>query len=68
MKRPAWLTDIHRNFAEGQDLDFLCRDIADEEVDVVLICGDIDEAPAVRQGQAQAGMPSQPPSHDSHYS
>jgi predicted phosphohydrolase len=49
MRRLAWLTDIHLNFAEPRAIDSLFRDVLDHEVDAVLIGGDIGEAPDVEE-------------------
>lgn len=47
MRRVAWLTDIHLNFLEHPDIVELCRRVAAENPDVVLIAGDISEAPSL---------------------
>jgi predicted phosphohydrolase len=43
--RLAWLTDIHLNFASPRAFDVLCDAIDAERADVVLLGGDIGEAP-----------------------
>jgi hypothetical protein len=48
LKRPGWLTDIHLNFVESHDLDGLCRDIREENLDTVLLGGDIVRHPTSR--------------------
>lgn len=45
--RLAWLTDIHLNFAPPRAFDELCESIEEARADVVLIGGDIGEAPDV---------------------
>lgn len=47
MKRIAWLTDIHLNFAEDFQIEELCRTINVAHSDAVLIGGDISEAPGL---------------------
>src|ERR1700682_6406124 len=47
MKRLAWLTDIHLNFVKPPAIETLCQQIAEQRSDVLLISGDIGEAPNV---------------------
>ena len=47
MKRLAWLTDLHLNFAEPRAVDALCRSVRDGGADAVLLTGEVAEAPDV---------------------
>ncbi|MEK6236149.1 MAG: metallophosphoesterase, partial [Planctomycetales bacterium] len=47
MGRAAWYTDVHLNFLDNSRLGPFYRSMAAEEADVVLISGDIGEAPDV---------------------
>ena len=49
MRRLAWLTDIHLNFAEPGAFDGLSRAILQSGADAVLLGGDIGEAPDVEE-------------------
>ena len=42
--RITWITDVHLDFLEKQQIDRFCRQIALEKSDVVLISGDIGQA------------------------
>ncbi len=47
MPRLAWMTDIHLNFLTDEEIDGFCATISATEADVVLVAGDIGEAPSV---------------------
>lgn len=47
MRRLAWLTDLHLNFADPQGIGALCRSVLAEGADAVFLTGDIAEAPDV---------------------
>lgn len=56
--RLAWLTDIHLNFVNAPDITRLARSVAGTRADVVLISGDIAEAPTLAgtlEAMARAG-------------
>ena len=42
-----WLTDIHLNFVSTNDIEDLCRQVLAYQPDMVLLAGDIAEAPTV---------------------
>jgi predicted phosphohydrolase len=46
--RLAWLTDIHLNFLEPEQLEGFCAELRDSEADAFLISGDISEAPTLQ--------------------
>ncbi len=48
MKRIAWLTDVHLNFLEPQEVETFCRSVADSGPDTVLLGGDTGIAPSIR--------------------
>jgi predicted MPP superfamily phosphohydrolase len=62
MKRLAWLTDLHLNFATSGHIDRLCGAVRESGVDAVLLGGDLAEAPDVAdvlEGlDARLGLPS----------
>lgn len=45
MIRLVWATDLHLNFVNQEGIEALCRAIAREEPDALVITGDISEAP-----------------------
>jgi Icc protein len=45
----AWVTDIHLNFIDAEQVDAFARAIAADNPDAVLVGGDIAEAPTVEQ-------------------
>lgn len=45
--RIAWATDIHLNFLELSEVKEFCREIRDHNPDLLLIAGDIGEAPSI---------------------
>lgn len=47
MTRVVWLTDIHLNFLTGRRIDAYLASVRSQNPDVVLISGDIGEAPTV---------------------
>ena len=47
MKRLAWATDIHLNFLTDAQIAAFCRTVSAGEPDVLLIAGDISEAPSL---------------------
>jgi len=47
MRRCAWVTDIHLNFVGPSAVEGFCRSIGDLGPDVVLVGGDIGEAPSI---------------------
>lgn len=47
MKRMAWLTDIHLNFLQGEQLNQFLQVIKETEPDGIWITGDIAEGPSV---------------------
>jgi 3',5'-cyclic AMP phosphodiesterase CpdA len=44
----AWLTDIHLNFLDDEDVREFARTVRAAEVDAILLTGDIAEAPSLR--------------------
>ncbi len=48
IKRIAWLTDIHLNFLEPQEVETFCRNIVDRGTDAMLLGGDTGVAPSIR--------------------
>lgn len=46
-KKILWATDIHLNFLQDKDFDFFIKKIQSQSPDVLLIGGDIAEAPSV---------------------
>lgn len=46
--RLAWLTDIHLNFLGTQQIEYWLRDLAAQELNALLITGDIGEAPSLQ--------------------
>ena len=49
MKKIAWITDPHLNFLSWDELREQCSDLKDLEPDVLLIGGDIAEAPTLEE-------------------
>ena len=49
MKRVAWVTDIHLNFVQPGVFDGFCRAVRAANPDLVLVGGDIGEAPTVEE-------------------
>lgn len=47
MKRIAWLTDLHLNFLKPRAVDDFLSQLAADQFDMVLIGGDVAEAPSV---------------------
>ncbi|HJT35532.1 MAG TPA: metallophosphoesterase [Pirellulales bacterium] len=47
MKRVVWLTDIHLNFLKAAGIEAFLQHVADSRPDVLLIGGDVGEAPDV---------------------
>lgn len=47
MKRLAWATDIHLNFVDAAGFERFCDELLAPEPDVVLVAGDIAEAPSI---------------------
>ncbi len=48
MKRIAWITDVHLNFLEPQEVETFCRSIVDSGPDAVLLGGDTGVVPSIR--------------------
>lgn len=46
-KRAVWLTDIHLNFLKAAEIEAFLRSVAEASPDVLLIGGDVGEAPDV---------------------
>ena len=57
----AWLTDLHLNFVTPGHVDRLCHAVGEAGADVVLLGGDIGEAPDVEEHleglDARLGLP-----------
>lgn len=49
MKRVVWLTDIHLNFLKAAGVEAFLQQVADARPDVMLIGGDVGEAPDVER-------------------
>lgn len=47
MMQVAWITDIHLNFLDAQDIQRFCQGLADQRPDAVLVGGDIGEADTI---------------------
>ena len=45
MTRAAWLTDLHLNFLDHQELEAFCNEVSAAGPDTILITGDISDAP-----------------------
>src|SRR6185437_10573320 len=47
MKRAVWLTDIHLNFLKAAEIEVFLRSVVAASPDILLIGGDVGEAPDV---------------------
>jgi Icc protein len=47
MRRLAWVTDIHLNFLQEDEVSHFCKDVLAVAPDGLLVTGDISEAPSV---------------------
>jgi 3',5'-cyclic-AMP phosphodiesterase len=59
----AWITDVHLNFLDAEDVEAFYRALADTPSDAILLSGDIGEAPDVAQHLNALGTAVQRPTY-----